>query len=135
MAKQEFSFNGVITHLGDIRSGITQRTNKEWKMQDIVIEEQGEEYPQFLKGTLSKYAIDKANYKVGDTVSAKFELKKNTYNGKEFTVINVGVLFVHNNSSSGTPQQPMQQHQQQQTAAPQSNYANNAAQETDDLPF
>ena len=101
-----------------------QGKNGPWKKQEFVIET-GDTYPKKICIAVWGEKIDMTKFKVGDSITASFDVESREYNGKWYTDVKAWKVV----AGQSTPQ-----------ASP-GNQANNADQyfdinsSTDDLPF
>lgn len=79
---------GTINHLGDIRFGISPKTNNEWKSRDIVIVTEDKEHPQSICLTLLNDNCTRFNLKEGQKVKVLFSCQVTKYNGKFYNNLN-----------------------------------------------
>lgn len=128
-------FKGRVVSIGKVQTG-TSKAGKDWKKQDVVLEEEGTQYPDSLSVTFFNKEI---NFSVGDLVDIDFNIKATEYNGRHYNNLSTFNWEVINSSQN--------QHQSQQTttndmpSAPIAGQNDNDQQETsggyedDSLPF
>lgn len=126
-------FQGRIVNIGKVQTG-TSKAGKDWKKQDVVLEEEGTQYPDSLSVTFFNKEI---NFSVGDLVDIDFNIKATEYNGRHYNNLSAFNWEVINSSQN--------HHQSQQTTtndmpsapiAGQSDFGNQPNDSTEsDLPF
>jgi hypothetical protein len=94
---------GTITTMQPIQTGISQQ-GKEWSNQTIVIETEGE-YPKSVALQLSGKPLDynKGKLKVGQFITAKFDVSSREYNGKYYTTLGAFNIEIHTKESAPAP--------------------------------
>lgn len=102
-----------------------QGKNGPWKKQEFVMET-GDTYPKKICIAVWGEKIDMTKFKIGDTITASFDVESREYNGKWYTDVKAWKVVAG---------------QQSAQAAPAAGTANNGDQyfdinsSTDDLPF
>ena len=86
---------GRITTILPIKSGVSQ-AGKEWSNQTIAIETEGE-YPKTVALQLSGKSLDynKDKLKVGQVITAKFDVSSREYNGQYYTTLGAFNIEIH----------------------------------------
>jgi hypothetical protein len=86
---------GRITNILPIKSGVSQG-GKEWSNQTIAIETEGQ-YPKTVALQLSGKSLDynKDKLKIGQLITAKFDVSSREYNGNYYTTLNVFNVEIH----------------------------------------
>jgi hypothetical protein len=89
------NFKGKISHIGEIKSGLS-KAGKEWKAVEFIVEEEGKDYPQSGVFKLMKSGEHVSNVdnfakfnKVGDLVDVEFNLKVNKWKDSFFQELSV----------------------------------------------
>lgn len=89
------NFKGRISHIGEIKSGLS-KAGKEWKAVEFLVEEEGKDYPQSGVFKLMKSGEHVSNVdnftkfnKVGDLVDVEFNLKVNKWKDSFFQELSV----------------------------------------------
>lgn len=92
----ELSLTGKIIAVLQPRSGVGQRTGKQWVSQEFVLETV-EQYPKKLCFTVSgaerlqQFAIAE-----GETITVYFDINAHEYNGRWFNEFNAYNVMKHN---------------------------------------
>jgi hypothetical protein len=86
---------GRITNILPIKSGVSQ-AGKEWSNQTIAIETEGE-YPKTVALQLSGKSLDynKDKLKIGQVITAKFDVSSREYNGQYYTTLGAFNIEIH----------------------------------------
>lgn len=86
---------GKITIILPIKSGQT-KDGKEWSNQTIAIQTDGE-YPKTVALQLSGKSLDynKDKLKVGQVITAKFDVSSREYNGQYYTTLGAFNIEIH----------------------------------------
>jgi hypothetical protein len=94
---------GTITTMQPIQTGISQQ-GKEWSNQTVVIETEGE-YPKSVALQLSGKTLDynKGKLKVGQSITAKFDVSSREYNGKYYTTLGAFNIEIHTTAPAPAP--------------------------------
>ena len=74
------NFKGRVVSIGNVQTG-TSKAGKDWKKQDVVLEQEATQYPDSLSVTFFNKEI---NFSVGDLVTITFNIKATEYNGRYF---------------------------------------------------
>ena len=87
---------GRITNILPIRSGKTVGSGKEWSNQVIAIETDGQ-YPKTVALQLSGKSLDynKDKLKIGQVITAKFDVSSREYNGQYYTTLGAFNIEIH----------------------------------------
>lgn len=80
---KNFEFTGSLTNVGELVTGTSKTTDKQWQKRDVVIREIADQYPQSV---VIELFGERANFDlpVGTIVTASFKLEVNEWNGKFF---------------------------------------------------
>lgn len=86
---------GKITDILPIKNGVSQ-VGKEWANQTIAIQTEGE-YPKTVALQLSGKSLDynKDKLKVGQVITAKFDVSSREYNGQYYTTLGAFNIEIH----------------------------------------
>lgn len=86
---------GRITNILPMKSGISQ-AGKEWANQVIAIETEGQ-YPKCVALQLSGKPLDynKDKLRLGQMITAKFDVSSREYNGNYYTTLNAFNVEIH----------------------------------------
>ena len=97
-------FQGRIVSIGDVQTG-TSKAGKDWKKQDVVLEEEGAQYPDSMSVTFFNKEI---NFSVGDLVTITFNIKATEYNGRYFNNLSAfNWEVIGDSQKKNQSQQPM----------------------------
>ena len=80
--------SGKIIAVCEPKGGVSQRTGKEWKTQDYVIETIEEKPQRCVFNVFGEDRINEYNIKIGDNVKVVFNLDAREYNGRWFNSLN-----------------------------------------------
>jgi len=126
-------FQGRVVSIGNVQTG-TSKAGKDWKKQDVVLEQEATQYPDSLSVTFFNKEI---NFSVGDLIDINFNIKATEYNGRYYNNLSAFNWEVINSSQN--------HHQSQQTTtndmpsapiAGQNDFGNQPDDSTEsDLPF
>lgn len=72
-------FKGIIVAILPERSGVSQKSGKEWRSQQFVVRDETQKYPETYVFEVFNKEIPAA---VGDSVEIKFEGDAHEYNGR-----------------------------------------------------
>ena len=117
---------GRIISVLPLKSGV--KNEKEWKIQEYVLEVEDLRYPTHLCFSVFGDKIDTFSIKQGENVTVSFNIDAREYNGRWFNSITAWKVFRNTggNTQYSAPQQPAQASVQQ---------VNTAHVESDELPF
>jgi hypothetical protein len=119
--------SGKIIHLLDVKTG-TSKSGKEWISQDFVIETEGQYPKKVCIRCFGDNLCDQLTlYKIGDTITIKYNLESNEGNGNWFTTVNAWNLAGHaRNKAKSQTEDPFH---------PDNDPAFTSDSSSDDLPF
>ena len=124
---------GKIIVVGELRSGISSRSNQEWKSQDYVIETH-DQYPRRCSFNVwGEDKIKQFNIKAGDELLVSFDIDAHEHNGRWYNSIRAWRVVPASASASAAPVDGVPSYQD--TASPMSPEAAPGEGTTDDLPF
>lgn len=97
-------FQGRVVSMGNVQTG-TSKAGKDWKKQDVALEEEGAQYPDSLSVTFFNKEI---NFSVGDLVDITFNIKATEYNGRYFNNLSAfNWEVIGDSQKKNQSQQPM----------------------------
>jgi hypothetical protein len=99
---------GTIKSIGEVQSGTSKSTNKEWKKLNFVIETQGE-YPKSVAFTV--FGGEKVDNfvkfnKAGQLVDVGFDAESREYKGRYYTDLNAWKVFANKGEATATAETP-----------------------------
>lgn len=86
--------SGTIKKIYPIKEVTSKTSGEVWKTMDIVIEEEGERYPQSACLQLSNDNCTRFNLKEGMKVLAKFDIRCREWEGKSYNTLNAWNITV-----------------------------------------
>lgn len=127
---------GLVTFVGDIASGVSQRGNN-WKRQQVEVEYVHGQYPcSIIFDVMDDTIVGKVQQ--GMEVNVKFDVYTREYNGRrynEFRIWRDGFHCVSTNAGQSVPAQSQQPVQPQQPTQQPATYAQPQNVQSDNLPF
>ena len=131
---------GKIIQVFPTRSGVSQKTGKEWAMQDAVMEIPGQYVRHMLFTVFGEENIKNAGLYVGANVNVSFDIDAREYQGKYYNSIKAySVVHVEGLQQPAPQQAPMTRQavpQQQPATYQQPLFSDTqSAGSADDLPF
>ena len=97
---------GTIKTIGELQSGVSKATNKEWKKLNFVVETTGEYAKSVAFNLFGGEKVDnfvKYN-KVGQLVDISFDAESREYKGKYYTDLNAWKVFTNKGEKTATPE-------------------------------
>ncbi len=93
---------GTIKSIGEVQTGTSKATNKEWKKVNFVIETHGE-YSKSV--AFNVFGVDKVDNftkynKAGQTVDVSFDVESREYKGRYYTDLNAWKVFTNKDGAT-----------------------------------
>lgn len=95
---------GTIKSIGEVQTGTSKTTNKEWKKINFVIQTQGE-YAKDV--AFNVFGVDKVDNftkynKVGQMVDVSFDVESREYKGRHYTDLNAWKVFTNKDGATAS---------------------------------
>ena len=79
-------YSGKVIEVGEIISGTSSKTGKDWHIQDVVIQDASSQREKYIAfEVFGKERIESFDMKVGDNVSVTLDLESRKWKDKWFT--------------------------------------------------
>ena len=88
-------FNGKIISVCEPKQGISQRSGKEWKAQDFVLETTDENPQSIVFNVFGEDKINELDIQAGDNVTVDLTVTAKEYNGRWFNNIQLVDIKKH----------------------------------------
>jgi len=95
---------GTIKSIGEVQSGTSKTTNKEWKKINFVVQTQGEYSKDVAFNVFGAEKVDnftKYN-KVGQMVDVSFDVESREYKGRYYTDLNAWKVFTNKSGATAS---------------------------------
>ena len=95
---------GTIRSIGEVQSGTSKTTNKEWKKINFVVQTQGEYSKDVAFNVFGAEKVDnftKYN-KVGQMVDVSFDVESREYKGRYYTDLNAWKVFTNKDGATAS---------------------------------
>ena len=95
---------GTIKSIGEVQSGTSKTTNKEWKKINFVVQTKGEYAKDVAFNVFGAEKVDnftKYN-KVGQMVDVSFDVESREYKGRYYTDLNAWKVFTNKDGATAS---------------------------------
>ena len=110
-----YQFTGKVIVMGELRTGVSQKTGKTWASQDVTLEEVDVRYPKRVcVNVFGEDRIKDLAFQVGELCTITFEINAQEFQGRWYNKLDCWkkelVALQQPMAQPAMPQQPIGQH-------------------------